>query len=861
MPSTVNGIGTHYYGRKNVTVRSAQCKSCQRVGNLESYDTRLFFVVVFIPVIPLGRKRIIDHCRACTRHYALSADQYEQSKQLNTSGSLEKFRRQPSPDAAIEAHGQLLGFHEMEQAAEFRKSALKRYPDHAGLRSAMASQLQEMSIYDECAKLYQAAYDLDPDLPDARVGVAFRKMSEGKLDEAQELLGFLEEPGASRQYSLQPIDILSGNLQKAGRHEESMRIARVLLRELPALENIRTFRKSVRKSEKALGVSESILPKRGFSVSELFRSEGSPYAPWQRYLAIGTVATILILGGLAANNEYIRRHRTLHILNATGEPSQVQVDDLAPVTVSGRGEITVPEGSHIVKVTGPVNEAYKVGINSGYLDRWLQKPAWVVNVGGEAVLEELTHIYSANPAQGGSRRLLVGETVFHRPNVDCIFTAPPSTLKLKNNTDQVTMTELSWAQLRDVEAFLDTIDVNHGAAMTFAAKRLRRGVRERGLLDNYLARSTEAERPAVEELLKSDLDRRPVDIAWHRAYQSIAEFNKHEAELIPRYDQYLAANPKDAAFLYLRGRIDPNWDKQASYYERAIAADPKLSWPWMALAVRAASEGRWDDCLGAARKADELGLVDQKEMLADLVHKARMANGEAEALVTEYRVTSSPNEPPDAAKLLFLIDALSASGKASEIDAALNAWLMRIPPQFQGQAAPFLRAPALYYAGKLEACVNFCKSNMAVKSSPTHLQALLALGRMKDATEDSLFSKLWEDPTNLLCVSIGFALEGKKVEAAEWRKRAAELFHKVGGGTDLGRAGVLLEAKDPPSMKQIHKVYYPAESKTIFLASLADKFPENREIYLTLAARLNVSRRPSYYLTKRVLETKAAKKP
>ena len=26
MPSTVNGIGTHYYGKKNHTVRTAACK-------------------------------------------------------------------------------------------------------------------------------------------------------------------------------------------------------------------------------------------------------------------------------------------------------------------------------------------------------------------------------------------------------------------------------------------------------------------------------------------------------------------------------------------------------------------------------------------------------------------------------------------------------------------------------------------------------------------------------------------------------------------------------------------------------------------------------------------------------------------
>ena len=81
MPTTYNGIGTHYYGRKNRNVRHGVCRSCGAEGPLESYDTRLWFVVVFIPVIPLGRKRIIDQCSRCSRHWAASQDQWERSEE------------------------------------------------------------------------------------------------------------------------------------------------------------------------------------------------------------------------------------------------------------------------------------------------------------------------------------------------------------------------------------------------------------------------------------------------------------------------------------------------------------------------------------------------------------------------------------------------------------------------------------------------------------------------------------------------------------------------------------------------------------------------------------------------------------
>src|SRR5690242_17932788 len=85
MPSTYNGIGTHYYGKKNIQKRPGPCPHCHRAVELTSYDTILWFVVVFIPLIPIRRKRIIDYCPACTRHFAVDLEKWETAKQLEIS--------------------------------------------------------------------------------------------------------------------------------------------------------------------------------------------------------------------------------------------------------------------------------------------------------------------------------------------------------------------------------------------------------------------------------------------------------------------------------------------------------------------------------------------------------------------------------------------------------------------------------------------------------------------------------------------------------------------------------------------------------------------------------------------------------
>ena len=55
MPSIVNGCGTWYYGEKNVEEHEGTCSSCHSHVKLRSYDTRLYFVIFLIPVIPASR--------------------------------------------------------------------------------------------------------------------------------------------------------------------------------------------------------------------------------------------------------------------------------------------------------------------------------------------------------------------------------------------------------------------------------------------------------------------------------------------------------------------------------------------------------------------------------------------------------------------------------------------------------------------------------------------------------------------------------------------------------------------------------------------------------------------------------------
>ncbi len=68
MPSTVNGIGTSYFLKKNRSFSIRHCESCGSLNWLSDYTTYKCVCFLFIPVIPYGKARVMDYCPACTRH-------------------------------------------------------------------------------------------------------------------------------------------------------------------------------------------------------------------------------------------------------------------------------------------------------------------------------------------------------------------------------------------------------------------------------------------------------------------------------------------------------------------------------------------------------------------------------------------------------------------------------------------------------------------------------------------------------------------------------------------------------------------------------------------------------------------------
>src|SRR5436190_14446368 len=129
MPQVVNGIGTWYYGRERVHRVKGACEFCGHVGELASYDTTLYFVVFFVPVFPLKRKRVLEECPRCQRHRVADLKKWEEGKQRDITAVLERLQQNPDDREAARDALAVAGSY---QDQELFEKLVPLTADHAG---------------------------------------------------------------------------------------------------------------------------------------------------------------------------------------------------------------------------------------------------------------------------------------------------------------------------------------------------------------------------------------------------------------------------------------------------------------------------------------------------------------------------------------------------------------------------------------------------------------------------------------------------------------------------------------------------------------------------------------------------------
>src|SRR4051812_6425515 len=219
MPHVYNGCGTWYYGKGNRLQYTGTCRSCNRLGTLSAYDTRLWFVLVMVPIIPLARKRIIDDCPSCRRHAAMPLDDWRRA-QRRAEEAIAAYRAKPrDAELAKEALRACVSHRHLDAFQSLAPEIERNLPDDAKLLCFLSSAHQMFSHTADEERLLRRALDLDDD-DEISEALAQNLLTQGKPDEAAEYLQHIIDDGIPDRVG--HLYALAQGYQIKGQHEQAL---------------------------------------------------------------------------------------------------------------------------------------------------------------------------------------------------------------------------------------------------------------------------------------------------------------------------------------------------------------------------------------------------------------------------------------------------------------------------------------------------------------------------------------------------------------------------------------------------------------------------------------------------------------
>lgn len=295
----------------------------------------------------------------------------------------------------------------------------------------------------------------------------------------------------------------------------------------------------------------------GFGVND--RRDSRRRKRWALVLAVMLAA----VAAVTISSIDIASSRVVYVVNGSTEPLRVSIDggEVFEIVGISHTELTLPEGKHRWKISHP-EAAVAEGdfeFSTGLLKRLTSSPVFILDPARTAVTVWEQARYSAEtPATEVTHRLYMGESFYAFDDIDFRFKPFPGTIKASGDSATRTRVEPILIEPAQAIGFVAN-EISSEQQLDFCERHLLLTPRDDELISVYGRYSVQAsEYQRLYQFMKDGCSRRPLEISWHRRYQSAALRVDKTDELFVEYDELVKLLPDDGAALYLRGRIEPH---------------------------------------------------------------------------------------------------------------------------------------------------------------------------------------------------------------------------------------------------------------------------------------------------------------
>lgn len=426
MPETINGIGTWYYGKKNKRVREDTCEHCGNYAELTSYDTRNFVVFLYIPLIPLGRFRVVDQCGSCTKHYAVPLAEWNEQKQDAVGEAARALERDPwNSESAMELVRSCCGYHDRESLARHEARIDQALSNDASGMAFLGSAYEYFREPEKAEGAFRKSLMLKDD-PGVRHSLGALLIDQHRPTEAKEFVWHLLTPSDGNDFTV--LYFLIEAYQAKGMHGQAGEVLDAMSHSVPGLENDKIFQKYRKRVAKHGGGTKPI-------ASPLRKGKPLGYDNSRTvWVSVAVGVALIGVGGFFLFQKTQRAD--VYLVNGLDRAYNVRIADethyLAPLATI---EITIPRRTALVAVV-PEQEigwpaTVELSLATNFWSTLWERRTYVVNPDRTAVIVWEQTEYRVNPTEGENpTRVHLGRGLHSFNNLDYVFEEFPEEITL-----------------------------------------------------------------------------------------------------------------------------------------------------------------------------------------------------------------------------------------------------------------------------------------------------------------------------------------------------------------------------------------------------------------------------------------------
>ncbi len=843
MPSRINGIGTWYWGKNNIITRNAKCEFCGNPGQLISFDTTLYFTFLFLPIIPLQRKRVLSQCPRCRRHRVIPLKKWEEQKTTALVDALNAWQAdRGNADKARQAVNVTVGYQDRHAFEDLSTPIAQAFPRDADMQLFLAAAHDHFDQPAAAEKDYRSAVAIRND-PSTRRAYAEFLMRQLRPDEAKPLLADIL---AAKDRAGAPLLLLEAQAYQAvGNHAAAASLLDETTTAFPDLLSTPEFQRISAISAKYRGTTKRITA----ANLDPAKRGGAKQAGWfHRNGAKAVIGTILaaaaawyLIDAATSSN-----HKTF-IVNGTSLSYKVLLNGQEH-SVPARSELPLDleEGHYMLSVANhPEIEPASFDMRTNFWGRPFNRRVFVINPDRTALLFADDVVYtsssSSTPSSGGTPpQFYVGQVVYNLKKPDDAFTQPPKTVESEGSN--VTRRHLGQLDKLPLDSQIEVIHKYAGAAAVIDWMQRVAASSDDGPQTMELLSALEAHLPPADMIafLRPRLTDRPVRVLWHRLYQSLMEKTHPDYDLAAEYRALLAKSPDDSSLIYLAGRSSTDRNEAKAMFTKAAHAPTPCAYALYALAYEDIGQARFDAALPLVQQASQLAPNDlQIHWVQTQVWEALGQTNSALQLARSQETHDGADHDVISEEVRLLV----AGGNNTAAKQRIDGYCAELSSlHFDQEDIDFVRKT-------LNSAYSYAVNDIpALKEATKDMKTqditwqLALIDKNYDAAEQNLKEQKTTDAEQYLTLSALASAGGNQAVSDRAWTKAKELL--TNGIREERALAAKLARNAPLSPDTILQEIsgFPLE-RCAMLICLGQRNPEQRDAFFALAKKLNFSTR------------------